>query len=256
MSSYIAYGNETVTLVPVEEQTVTGAQIQATPQVTKNNSVASQNISLELLSLVERLQQEVALLRGQFEELNHRVNKTDATQKDRYVDLDRRITQLKDSLNNLQKGQLVVANSAAASTVQVAAGNSDTATNSELTADPAVQQSQYKEAFNLIRSKKYAEAIQALTTFIDSYPQGTYTVNAHYWLGEVYLVQSEPELALKHFELVVSDYPQHRKAPDAMYKMARALMNLGEQAKGDAMLVRVIAEHPQSSAAQLARQFQ
>lgn len=248
----------TKVLVPVEDLSETnpvGTTKAISAEEQKQNAA-----NAELLMQLETLQQESAMMRGQIEELNYVIKQMQENQKDRYVDLDRRITNLNELLQSVQASQ-------SARPVPATAPAQQPVTQQPVTvapvkpapqpvANPAQQQADYKAAFNLIREKDYQQAIHALNTFVENYPHGALTGNAHYWLGEVYMVERETAKAVEQFRLVLEGFPEHRKVPDAMYKAGRALIKLGQEVQGKRMLEQVIAQYPDSSAARLARELQ
>ena len=89
------------------------------------------------------------------------------------------------------------------------------------------------------------------------YPSGKYAPAAHYWLGELYLVISppDPESARQSFMLLVDQYPDNAKVPDALYKLGRVQFMKGNRDRSREFLDRVISEHGDSSAAKLAQEF-
>ena len=80
-------------------------------------------------------------------------------------------------------------------------------------------------------AKAAEKAAQAFTAFLRRYPDSQYAGNAQYWLGEVYLVQSDLESAGRAFAQVISRYPDHRKESDAMYKLGDVERRLGRDDK-------------------------
>ncbi len=254
----------TKVLVPVEDLSATNpvATTQATSAATEDKQQKAANA--ELLMQLETLQQESAMMRGQIEELNYKIKQMQDNQKDRYVDLDRRISNLNNLLQAVQAAQNARPAPVTVQPQQAAEQPASTASTTvtpvkpapQPVANPAQQQADYKAAFNLIREKEYQQAIQALNTFVDNYPHGALTGNAHYWLGEVYMVERETAKAVEQFNLVLQGFPEHRKVPDAMYKAGRALIKLGQEVQGKRMLEQVIAQYPDSSAARLARELQ
>ena len=263
-----AMANTTV-LVPVEDLSA------STPSAQAQNAAASQaqakqaqqqNANAELYLLLESLQQEVSQMRGQVEELSFKLRQMQQNQKDRYLDLDRRIGNLNEqALQATQAAQ--AAQIAQTAQVAVAATPVQPASETAVVApvvtpqvtttpiDPAQHQADYKAAFNLIRSKEYQQSIAALQNFVVVYPNGPLTGNAYYWLGEVYMVERQTEAAIQQFTKVISDFPEHRKVPDAMYKAGRAWLKLGENVRGNRLLDQVIKLYPDSSAARLAREL-
>jgi TolA-binding protein len=56
------------------------------------------------------------------------------------------------------------------------------------------------------------------------------------------------------FELVIKDFPEHRKVPDALYKAGVAYQKTGNLSKANVLLQRVLSHYPESSAARLAQE--
>lgn len=85
----------------------------------------------------------------------------------------------------------------------------------------------YQSAYNLIRTKKYNEGANALLDYLKRFPKGEQAANAHYWLGEVYMVQWQTdksksdllEKATQEFLNVVNQFPSHAKVSDAVLKL-------------------------------------
>lgn len=194
----------------------------------------------ELLILVNQLRQEVQVLRGIVEEQRNELSKLKQIQRQRYIDLDRRLVEV------IRRGSAVA--STAATNDKQNAGNQSSAitSNSEISA--------YESAVGLIRNRKYEQAVSALKAFIDTYPKGTYVPNAFYWLGQVYTVQEKPDLNQARVTLtkVIEEYPTHSKVPDAQYKLGVVYDQLGDKDKAKGLLQSVIKDNPGSSAARLA----
>jgi len=188
------------------------------------------------------LQQEVQELRGLIEEQAYELQQMRDEQRDRYLDLDRRVSAIG------QGGGTSIAAPVATSP----SANSVTATAAPSTSTSSDQQGEYQSAFNLIRDKKYDAAIVALEQFSLNYPRGEYTANAYYWLGEVHLVKADYDSALSAFGALLNQFPQHRKVPDAKFKLGKAYRELGEAARSRQLLTEVVEQHAGSSAAKLA----
>lgn len=207
--------------------------------------------STELMLIVQQLQDEVRSLRGQLEQQGYRLKQMEQQQLDRYRDLDRR-------LSSVQQGGVVApagsSLSASPSTSNPAAVSSNQTSLVQADATPSDAKA-YKEAFGLVRERNFPKAIEAFTAFVKDYPQSTRLVNAHYWLGEIYLAEQKPELARESFVKVVTQFPDHRKAPDAAYKLGIVYDQLGDRTKSLEYLDLVINKYPDSSAVRLAKEF-
>jgi len=197
-----------------------------------------------LLYQLELLRVEVQELRGLVEDQAHRLERLRDEQKDRYLDLDRRLTRLTErgSLPAGAVADLDVGTSGAASANNDSGGDGG----------QAEEQVAYQAAFDLIRNKRYDEAVTALSQFIDDYPRGEYVANAYYWLGEVQVVKANYQEALTAFGTLLEQFSQHRKVPDAKYKLGKVYAELGDQAKAQKLLKEVVSQYPKSSAAKLA----
>ena len=115
----------------------------------------------------------------------------------------------------------------------------------------------YRAAYELVRGKEFDNAVEAFKTFLADFPFGRYAPNAHYWLGELYLVLDppDPELARQSFKLLLNQYPTDPKVPGSLYKLGIAQLMKGNRQRSKEYLDEVIREYPAHSAAQLARQF-
>ncbi|GAA4649135.1 tol-pal system protein YbgF [Kistimonas scapharcae] len=197
-----------------------------------------------LLEQISSLQQEVLQLRGLVEEQANALQRLSQENRDRYLDLDRRIGMLSKSGSAPETPVASRPRDTGSASGAVSAGGGVT--------DSVSEQAVYQDAFQLIRTRKFDEAIVALNDYIRRFPAGTYADNAQYWLGEVYLAQGKLEQSKGAFETVLKDYPKSGKSPDAMYKLGRVFDQLGDKAQSEKYLKSVISQYSQSSAAKLA----
>lgn len=243
--------NDIVTNSGITSKPLQPKVVEPSPALLKVN-VATANANAQMFDLVELLKRELQKLRGEVEELTYTLGRLKQDQKQRYLDLDRRIVSLSNQPAAVNATQTT---SVVSEPIQINESTSlDTVTIIQKAYDPEAEKAAYKAAFTLIRERKYDASIEALLTFVKDYPQGTLLGNAHYWLGEVYAVQGDASLAALSFEYVISEFPEHRKIPDALYKAGVAYQQVGDTAKADVLLKRVLSEYPDSSAARLAQE--
>jgi len=220
---------------------------------------ANASAKAQMFDIVEMLQYELQQLRGQVEELNYKLERLKQDQKQRYLDLDRRIVSLSTPPPVADETQASFVVNQIVQTNGIGAELGD-ATGVEQSMviqepyDPEVEKIAYKAAFGLIRERQYDASIVALLAFLNDFPQGSLVGNVHYWLGEVYMVQGDASLAAQSFEYVIREFPDHRKIPDALYKAGVAYQNVGDIGKANQLLQRVLLEYPDSSAARLAHE--
>jgi len=215
------------------------------------------NANVQMLYIVGELQDELRQLRGQVEELNYNLERLKQDQKQRYLDLDRRIVSLSTSPPVTDETQ---ASSAVNQMIQTSGASTQvdgvTAVEQAIviqeTYDPEIEKAAYKAAFGLIRERQFDASIEALLAFLNDFPQGSLVGNAHYWIGEVHMVQGDTSLAIQSFEYVIREFPDNRKIPLALYKAGVAYQKLGDIDKAKKLLQRVLQEYPGSSVSRLA----
>ncbi len=222
-------------------------QVQSSPDT--QSSSAGLSIEGQLLQQLYQMQQEVSMLRGLFEEQEHRLKKLEQDQLDRYQDLDRRLTTI-SSGSSVPQGTNGPANSASLPAVEPGAPASEPGA---APADPAREKLLYEAAFDQVKVRDFEKAEMAFNAFLRRYPQSDYAGNAQYWLGEVYLVQGNLDSAGQAFAKVISQYSGHRKEADALYKLAEVERRLGNIDKAADLYQEVLNKHPDAAAAQLAR---
>jgi tol-pal system protein YbgF len=187
---------------------------------------------------VQLLQQEVQDLRGQVEELTFQLGQMRQTQNDRYLELDARFQRLTN-----RTPESAIADEAEPDAVVVVAGEDE--------------KTLYDNAVELIRARQYELAISQLEAVIDRHPDGAFTANAYYWLGEVYAAKSEPdyEAARQALAQVITFFPNHRKVPDAAFKLGMVYHMIGDCARAAEILNQVINQHQATTVAKLASDY-
>lgn len=190
---------------------------------------------------MQQMQQEVQELRGAVEQLTHEMEMMQKQARERYLDLDSRINQLRGG-------------TAAAAGTAVAADQAGSA------AGPAVESTGedkdlYDKASQLRRDGKYEESIAVLEDLLKRSPDGLYAPYCEYWLGETYMAVKPPKMdvAKTHFISLLGNHPDHVKVPDAMYKLGKLFASQGENAKAKSTLNELIKKHPEKPAANLAK---
>lgn len=213
----------------------------------------------QLLIQVQQLQQEVMRLNGLVEEQAHELRTLKAQSLERYIDLDRRLGLLAGGTGE-PAPEAAAGSSTSAPMVETAEPRT-----SPIAVAPAAPEAQpgeaqaYQAAYALVRSQQFNQAATAFQQFLQDYPAGRFTPNAHYWLGELYLVTSPPdqEAARQSFMLLLDMYPQDSKVPDALFKLGRIHYTKGNRERAREFLDRVISEFGSSNSAavKLAQDF-
>jgi tol-pal system protein YbgF len=233
--------------VPVEESinaNQAGLRESQSPQSSQQATVeegATESSLSGLFYQLQLLQQEVQELRGQLEEQQYLLQRLQKGQQDQYLDLDKRLAAL-------AAGQSQPAPQTA-QTQTAAAGTGPTAIGG------GTERDAYARSIEYMRARKFDESIEGFQQLIIDYPNGQFTPNAFYWLGELFLAQKQREQARQNFMQVINLYPDHQKIPDALYKLGVVYQGLQDDTKALEYLQRVQDQHPQSPAAALAKKY-
>ena len=198
----------------------------------------------ELFYRIQVLQQDLKDLRGTIEEQSYLIKRLERSQKEQYLDLDKRLAQL---------GGADLESRAAQTEDKESSEEATTFLNEVPEFDN--EREAYQYAFDLMRNRQYQESLAGFEEIIVAFPNGQYTPNAFYWIGELYLAQGDNEKSRQSFIQVISLYPDHQKVPDAMYKLGVVYFALGDNQSALRYLGQVQQEYPNSSAAGLAARY-
>jgi tol-pal system protein YbgF len=254
-----------------------GLWAQTAPNAAPAQSAAASDRRLsELFYQLQVLQQEVQELRGLVEEQSFQLNRLARDQQEQYIDLDGRIAQLTTGGTARPAGSAAGGTGGTSSGALSAGGLSGTTTSPSaggttvpggVAALPGAgatgagvpagvsERDAYQQAFDLMKARNFDQSVEAFNRLIVSFPNGQYTPNALYWLGELYLAQQNTEQARQSFMQVLSLYPDHPKVPDTLYKLGVAYHRLGDVDRAMEYFRQVQSEYPQSSAAGLATSY-
>lgn len=213
------------------------------------NRIESQTL-VELLTRLDRLQNEMQQLRGQIEEQTHAMDGLQQRQKDMYLELDGRLRKLE------QGGAALPPDAGGGDTTGMPPANADgvapppDADAAGGSADNA--QAAYQQAFELLKKGQYPQAIRGFQDFLGRYPGSDLANNAQYWIGEANYVSRTYPAALTEFRKVIDRYPSSSKVPDALLKIGFIYYQQSNWDKARTTLNQVKTRYPTSSAARLA----
>ena len=215
------------------------SQPQATPGFIPpvEAETAPANSQAEIFYQLQTLQQEVLELRGLVEEQAFELKRLKQQRLDDYLDLDRRLS----ALTGAAQAPGTEPNGTATSSAQP---------SQVASADEA---GSYRAAYDLLKQRQIDQAVEAFNQHLIGFPQGKYAANAHYWLGEIFLLKNDLELARQWFTKLLDGFEGHRKVPDAKFKLGKVYDLMGDKAKAKRLLEEVAASG--ADASRLARNY-
>jgi tol-pal system protein YbgF len=243
--------------------------------------------TVELLNRITELQAEVQTLRGLVEQQTFKIEELEKRNRDQYVDLDARLARMEsgragtgapmmdpdalpatsgpavdpsqppESGATSPSGQPVFEEPEVQAPIDAAPETLPAPATEpgviESTADPMTERQLYESAFDSLKEGRYAEAARRFQTFLDQYPEGEYSPNAQYWLGESYYVTQNYQIALEAFQRLLSRFPSSNKAPDALLKVGYCHYELRQWAQAESTLNQVVQQYPDTTVARLAQ---
>lgn len=261
--SVTALGQSLTPVVDLNSQSDSAQNMDSTTNV--DGAVNAGQAAGDRYYQMQVLQQEVQMLRGMVEELNHELQQLKQRQMDDYLDIDRRLSAIVSSapannaLANRAPANNAPANNAPAnsrpgsSSAALDAKNSTDSSGyslnpagsnnpsaAKVAAGPselAEMKANYENASSLLLKKRDINgAALAFKQHVVDYASSPYVANAYYWLGEIYLLQDQAELSRQAFTSVIEQYPLHSKAMDARFKLGKLYHQLGEDARARELL--------------------
>jgi tol-pal system protein YbgF len=232
----------------------------------RDNYQSSGTDNNELLNKIQGLQQDIQELRGQLEVQAHALKLLQQQQLAFYKDLDTRLPNdpRKAKFAKEEPIQELSLDSPKRTTITPKTSSPEkllpqeekprikVIPTSTSRTNPADEQISYLAAYDLVKNKHFEEALLAMRSFVTRYPQGGYTANAQYWLGELYMVKDDYPEAIKHFEIVLKQFPSSSKAAASTLKIGYALAASGKENEARQRLQQVLKNYPDTPTAQLA----
>lgn len=118
----------------------------------------------------------------------------------------------------------------------------------------APEKKAYDEAIGILRKGEFANAATALAAFQKRFPSSAYTGHVQYWLGNALYGKGEVKEAMNIFRTLVSTTPDHPRASEALLALANCQIELKDSKGARKTLEELIANYPQSEAAQAGRE--
>jgi tol-pal system protein YbgF len=247
------------------------------------------DIVVTLYNMLEALQQEVQMLRGMVEEQGYQIRRMETEQRDRYLDVDNRLSALNQRINQgtvvnngglpggapatgVNVGNNTLPGPAAnqpnlpqrtnvpnpsqngsAAPLPTQTGNSGaTLALNQGRPQALTEEELYQEARNLLlNDADYEGSISVFQQMIESYPQGRLAPNAFYWQGEALILVERYSQAINVFSEVIDNFSTHEKAPDSMLKLGIVYSLMDNERRARQVWQQVLSDYANSGSGSL-----
>ncbi len=122
------------------------------------------------------------------------------------------------------------------------------------TLQPAVlsEQQLYQMAYDSVINSNFERSIAEFDQYLSIYPEGRFVTNAHYWKGQAFLYLDRFGESRDSYEIILDQYSDNAKVPDAMYGLALAYQGMGNIQRARQLLNEIKRRYPNTGAANLA----
>ena len=110
----------------------------------------------------------------------------------------------------------------------------------------------YRVALRSLQQRRFEQAGDALSAFLDVYPAHALSDGATYWLGEVRYAQRRYAEALQQFQAVLKVFPQSSKRAGSLLKAGLCQKHLGDESSARRYFEQLREQFPNSDAARIA----
>jgi tol-pal system protein YbgF len=182
---------------------------------------------VDMQGQIDQLQSEVRASRGRQEQLARDVSEMQLRQRDVQTGLDERLRKFEPMTIKLD-GQ-------------------------EFQVDHA-EKRDFDASMDVFRKGDFAAAQASLQRFVQRYPQSGYMPSALFWLGNASYANKDYKASLSQFRQMLTLSPEHARVPEAMLAISNVQIELKDTKAARKTLEDLIKAHPQSDAAQAAKE--
>ena len=250
--------------------TIQGQLKKLSDDMERQGRLIDNRAMLDMIQQVDDLAGEVSQLNGAIEEQGHDIEGIKKRQRELYLDIDRRLRDLESrATTQVPAASITIPGVESSTPVETPESTAQTASASEpdagtgesttaLVSQPASATTQseekaaYQAAFDTLKEGRYKKAKTELKAFLAKYPNGSFSGNAQYWLGEAHYVTRNFDQGIIEFDKVLKVYPGSNKVPDAMLKLGYTFYELKQFAQSKATLQLLRERFPKATAARLA----
>ena len=192
-----------------------------------DDSAQLRRVLVELQGQIDTMQAELNKSRGAQEQLTRDVSDLQLRQRDAQTGLEERLRKFEPATVSLDGRDFQV--------------------------DQA-EKRDYDAAMDTFRKGDFAGAQGSLQRFLQRYPQTGYMPSALFWLGNASYANKDYKASLSQFRQMQTLAPTHMRVPEAMLAVSNVQIELKDLKAARKTMEDLIKAHPQSDAAQAAKE--
>lgn len=229
------------------------------------------DIKTQILSDLEDIKYQQALLSSQLEDLKFSKEEQDKEFTDRLNNLFTQVQALQLRIKEIEKKlgitpkvvsneTTVVSNETISSNkTAILSTNATNVTNTNATITqvekPLTEVELYEKAYSSYQQGDFKNARKLFEEYIEKFPKGKWIGQAYFWIGESYFKEKKYEEAILSYQKLIELRGWHPLKPTAMFKQAQAFKALGDIEAYKILLKKVINQYPNSKEAEKAKKL-
>ena len=151
---------------------------------------------------------------------------------------------LSDSENENTLGTLNISKKTNETAKELISNNQDVNSNGE--EEILSPEDQFQVAFDNIRDKKWQDAKNSFELFIADNPNNQLSGSAHYWLGELFILEKNYREAALIFAEGFQKFPDSIKAPEMLFKLSQSLYQVEKTVEACKTMEKLIIDFPKN----------
>lgn len=234
--------------------------VQTDVQKLKSETETVKTQSAGSYSDMQKMQDEIAYLKGRIEEINHnnyesfgRLGMEDSLLVYKVDQLETRLQKIEQYLGFGEKPSVPPQTNVAAA---VPPSSQSPALKVEPVKKPAEIQSDtglFRDGLDKLNRKSYPAARDSFSALIQKFPKSELADDAQFNIAESYFSEKWYEKAILEYQVVIARYQKSNKRASALYKQALSFETIGDKSNAQARYNDIVKLYPKSSEAVLAR---
>lgn len=227
-------------------------------QIEKEQQLRSQYA--ELYATVDRLQEQIQLLRGKIEEKEYRQKNmlsgdTGDSMEAKVANLEQVSLSVKDRLLRIEEYLALDGAAKKAPPAKTVPEKPSARDKADISPSKEMAENElYAKAKQDFDSGELEAARTSFQEFLKRYPKSAIADSAQFWVGEIYYRQKWYEKAILEYQKVIENYPKGNKVQASLLKQGFSFFNLGDKSNGKLILKELISKYPSSNEAKIAKQ--
>lgn len=236
-----------------QQQTELGQKLTQYLSEGKDTTRSLRSQSAGLRANVDRYTEEVQILNGRLETLEHSIGQQQVRDERSVVSVS---NQLDDLIGRLEQNQLRLTR--LEKYLSFDAQKNGGVSNKEGAEKPTESgdknaETLYQAAKTAYDQGEFERAREGFQALLKRFSKSDQADNAQFWIGESYYLEQWYEKAILEYQKVIEKYPKGNKVPASLLKQGLAFLNLGDKSNARLILEELTKKHPDTNEAAIAR---